>query len=112
MAPSLKAVFESLAPGNLYDICLYDAPIRQSATRDIGGRNFDDRQRSRGMPCQAEADITHDCAPDTGMGFCPRAASLAECMAMMVDSKPSLHHANRRPCLPFAPMVRVIGSIF
>jgi len=69
MAPSLKAVFESLAPGNLYDICLYDAPIRQSATRDIGGRNFDDRWRSRGMPCKAEADITHDCAPEYGHGL-------------------------------------------
>jgi hypothetical protein len=69
MTPSLKAVFESLAPGNLYDICLYDAPFRQSAARDIGWRNFDDRWRNWGMPRNAEADFTHDCALDTGMGF-------------------------------------------
>src|SRR5258708_32394293 len=64
MTPSFKAVFESLAPGNLYDICLYDAPFRQSATRDIGGRKLDDRGRSRGVPCQAATYLNHDICPE------------------------------------------------
>jgi len=42
MSSSLKAVFESLAPGNLYRVRLYCAPIRKLATSDIGRRNFND----------------------------------------------------------------------
>src|ERR1700761_9456463 len=62
--PSVKAVFESFASGNVYNVRLYDAPMRQSATHDIGGRNLDDRWRSWAMPCGAEAVITHDCASE------------------------------------------------
>src|SRR5450755_1015674 len=62
MASGLKAVFEGLAPGNFYDIRLYDTPIRQSAERDIGRRNFDYRRRSWRMISKAEANISHDCA--------------------------------------------------
>src|SRR5258708_8619014 len=40
MSPSLKAVFESLAPGNLYRVRLYRAPIRQAATTNIARRNL------------------------------------------------------------------------
>src|SRR5258708_23932613 len=59
MTPSLKAVFESLAPGNLYDICLYDAPFRQSATRDIGCPNFDNRWGNWVMPPTPAPSFTH-----------------------------------------------------
>src|ERR1700722_1991133 len=43
MSSRMKAVFERLAPGNSDVVCLYCAPMRQSATGDIGGRNVDDR---------------------------------------------------------------------
>src|SRR5437879_12455656 len=36
-----------LAPDNSYVVSLYRAPIRQSATRDIGRGNCDNRQRGR-----------------------------------------------------------------
>src|ERR687892_116495 len=57
MSLCLKAIFESLAPGNSYVVSLYPAPIRQMATCDIGRGNRDNRQRGRRNT--GGADSTH-----------------------------------------------------
>jgi hypothetical protein len=48
MSSSLKTVFESLAPGNLYRVGLYCAPTRQPAISDIDGG--EERKPERLMP--------------------------------------------------------------
>src|ERR1700732_3738178 len=94
MSSSPKAVFESLAPGNLYRVRLYYPPIRYSATNDIGRRNFNDR-RSRGRKIRkADADVTHSCSPDTCTDPLPRPAvvllTYASDGGITLSSKPPL----------------------
>src|SRR5882672_12023052 len=62
MPSSLKAVFESLAPGNPYCVCLYCAPIRRLATINVGRRNFDDRWRDGTKTRKADTDVIHYCS--------------------------------------------------
>src|SRR5712691_1084523 len=94
MSSSLKAVFESLAPGNLYRVRLYCAPIRELATSDIGRRNFNDRSRRGGKTRKANADVTHSCSPDTCIGPLPRPAvfllAYGSDGGITLPSKPSL----------------------
>jgi hypothetical protein len=59
MSPSLKAVLEGPAPGNLYRVCLDCAPILQSATCDIGRREFNDRSMGRVKARTTNADAFH-----------------------------------------------------
>src|ERR1700688_1284570 len=54
---SLKAVLRRRAPGDLYRVCRYCAPIRQSATSDIGRRNVNDRWKGRTKARRLEADV-------------------------------------------------------
>src|SRR5437879_13519409 len=74
MSSCLKAILESLAPGNSDVVCLYCAPIRQAATRDIARGNFDNRQRGGRKTRRADADTTHGCSPEAGIDSCPRSA--------------------------------------
>src|SRR3981081_3550675 len=76
MPSCLKAIFESLAPGNPYVVCLYCAPIRQSATSAVRGGDFNNRLREGRKTRRADADTTHCCSPDAGIGSCPRPAFL------------------------------------
>src|SRR5450631_1449779 len=57
MSPSLESVFESLAPSDLYRVSLYCAPICQSATYDIGRRNFNDRWKRRTRTRKVDAVV-------------------------------------------------------
>src|SRR3954469_10695703 len=94
MSSCLKAILESLAPGNPYVVCLYGAPIRQSATGDIGRGNFNNRPRGGRKAGKADADSTHCCSPDAGIDACSRPALfLPGAWPMMVGSRrlQSLH---------------------
>src|SRR5882757_9627953 len=77
MSSCLKAILESLAPGNPYVVGLYCAPIRQSATSDIGRGNFNNRSRRGGKTGKAGADSAHCCSPDAGIDSRPRPASFS-----------------------------------
>jgi hypothetical protein len=59
MPTSLKAVLEGPAPGNLDRVCLDCAPIRQSATSDIGRRNFNDRSMGGMKARRVNAGASH-----------------------------------------------------
>src|SRR5258705_5420252 len=74
MSTCVKAILERLAPGNPYIVCLYCAPIRQSATSDIGRGNVNNRQRGGRKAGKADADSTPCCSPDAGIDSRPRPA--------------------------------------
>src|ERR1700755_3322231 len=59
----MKAVLESLAPGNSDVVCLYCTPMRQSAMSDIRGSNSDDQWSRDAGTRKTRADVGHACFP-------------------------------------------------